>query len=92
MRRQLAADYQTEDLERTGLVVYSTLDPAVQVAAERALTNGLEALGQNAADFDGAVVITSPQTGEVRALVGGRQHCAWKASIARSTRAGRSAR
>ena len=72
VRRQLSADYPAEDLERTGLVVYSTLDPAVQVAAERALTNGLEALGQNAAEFDGAVVITSPQTGEVRALVGGR--------------------
>jgi penicillin-binding protein 1B len=72
VRRQLSADYDAEDLEQTGLVVYSTLDPAMQGVAERALTSGLEALGENAADFDGAVLITSPQTGEVRALVGGR--------------------
>ena len=73
VRRQLAADYATEDLERTGLTVLSTLDPAIQGAAERGLTDGLAALGPNAAQFDGAVVITSPHTGEVRALVGGRR-------------------
>jgi penicillin-binding protein 1B len=72
VRRQLSADYAAEDLERTGLAVYSTLDPAMQGVAERALTSGLEALGENAAEFDGAVLITSPQTGEVRALVGSR--------------------
>ncbi len=37
VRRQLAADYPRDDLERTGLVVLTTLDPAVQAAAERAL-------------------------------------------------------
>ena len=37
VRRQLAADYPTDDLERTGLMVLTTLDPAVQAAAERAL-------------------------------------------------------
>ena len=72
MRRQLSADYARDDLERTGLVVLSTLDPAVQAAAERALTNGIEGLGKNAAEFEGAVVVTSPHTGEVKALVGGR--------------------
>jgi penicillin-binding protein 1B len=72
VRRQLSRDYKREDLEQTGLVVLSTLDPAVQSAAERALTNGIETLGKNAAEFEGAVVVTSPQTGEVRALVGGR--------------------
>lgn len=72
VRRQLGADYARDDLERTGLVVLSTLDPAVQAAAERALGTGIEALGKNAADLEGAVVVTSPQTGEVRALVGGR--------------------
>jgi penicillin-binding protein 1B len=72
VRRQLSADYARDDLERTGLVVLSTLDPAVQSAAERALDDGIEALGKAAVDFEGAVVVTSPQTGEVRALVGGR--------------------
>jgi penicillin-binding protein 1B len=72
VRRQLSADYARDDLERTGLIVLSTLDPAVQFAAERALTNGIEALGKSAAEFQGAVVVTSPHTGEVKALVGGR--------------------
>jgi penicillin-binding protein 1B len=72
VRRQLSADYARDDLERTGLVVLSTLDPAVQAASERALTNGIAGLGKNAAEFEGAVVVTSPHTGEVKALVGGR--------------------
>jgi penicillin-binding protein 1B len=72
VRRQLSADYARDDLERTGLIVMSTLDPAVQAAAERALDVGIEGLGKNAAEFEGAVVVTSPHTGEVRALVGGR--------------------
>jgi penicillin-binding protein 1B len=72
VRRQLSADYARDDLERTGLVVLSTLDPAVQAASERALTNGLDGLGKGAEGFEGAVVVTSPHTGEVKALVGGR--------------------
>ena len=72
VRRQLSADYARDDLERTGLVVLSTLDPAVQAASERALSDGIDALGKNAAEFEGAVVVTSPHTGEVKALVGGR--------------------
>src|SRR5690606_33823407 len=72
VRRQLASDYAAEDLERKGLVVLSTLDPAVQAAAERALAEGLERLGADAAALDGAVVVTSPHGGEVNALVGGR--------------------
>ncbi len=72
VRRQLSADYQRDDLERKGLIVLTTLDPAVQAAAERALSEGIESLGKNAADFEGAVVVTSPHTGEVKAIVGGR--------------------
>jgi penicillin-binding protein 1B len=73
VRRQLAADYATEDLERTGLKVLTTLDPAVQAAAERALMDGIAALGERAVELDGAMIVTSPHTGEVNALVGGRR-------------------
>jgi penicillin-binding protein 1B len=72
VRRQLATDYATKDLERAGLKVLTTFDPGVQAAAERALSVGIAALGANAKDLDGAVVVTSPHTGEVNALVGGR--------------------
>ena len=73
VRRQLSSEYQRDDLERTGLTVLSTLDPTVQTAAERALDTGLTALGKKAAAFEGAIVVTNPQTGEVQAIVGGRQ-------------------
>src|SRR5690606_32150859 len=59
-------------LERAGLKVYSTLQSTVQTAAERALADGLGALGTDAAPLQGAVVVTSPYNGEVRAVVGGR--------------------
>src|SRR5262245_29440629 len=72
VRRQLAMDYPMKDLERAGLKVLTTFDPGVQAAAERALTTGIAALGANAKELDGAVVVTSPHTGEVNALVGGR--------------------
>jgi len=71
VRRQLADDYPANELERSGLTVLSTLDPAIQAAAEGALADGIAAMGKNL-DLDGAVVVTTPQTGEVRALVGGR--------------------
>ena len=61
-----------KELERAGLKVLTTFDPAVQAAAERALSVGIAALGANAKELDGAVVVTSPHTGEVNAIVGGR--------------------
>jgi penicillin-binding protein 1B len=71
VRRQLADDYPANELERSGLTVLSTLDPAIQATAEGALADGIAAMGKNV-NLDGAVVVTAPQTGEVRALVGGR--------------------
>src|SRR6185436_18032555 len=57
VRRQLAADYPASALERTGLTVLSTLDPAIQAAAEGALADGIAALGGKNLDLDGAVVV-----------------------------------
>ncbi|HEX6997647.1 MAG TPA: penicillin-binding protein 1B [Gammaproteobacteria bacterium] len=72
VRRQLVNDYPADVLEREGLTVWSTLDPAVQAAAERALAEGLDALGDGGAGLEGAVIVTTPHNGEVRAVVGGR--------------------
>jgi len=77
VRRQLRADYKEEDLTEAGLVVFSTLDPLLQNRAERALTAELERLEKSgrkgAKGLEGVIVATSPQTGEVTAIVGGRQ-------------------
>jgi len=77
VRRQLRRDYEESDLTEVGLTVFSTLDPLLQQKAEAALEGELERLdasGREAAkDLEGVVVVTTPQTGEVAAVVGGRR-------------------
>lgn len=64
-----------------GLRVFTTVDPTMQRAAERALTTGLTAIEQRRgfdgpteapAYLQGAFVAIDPRNGHVRALVGGR--------------------
>jgi penicillin-binding protein 1B len=73
VRRQLRSDYDDEELEARGLNVFTTLDPLIQASAEEALVAELERLQGNRAELEGAVVVTSPHDGEVRALVGGKR-------------------
>ena len=77
VRRQLRRDYKDEDLTEAGLVVFTTLDPLLQDKAEQALTAELERLGKSGRKgtkgLEGVIVATSPQTGEVTAVVGGRR-------------------
>ena len=74
VRRQLASDFPLEDLETEGLRVFTSLDPGVQSLAERQLAGGLAALAAPgaASPLEGAVVVARHQTGEVIAMVGGR--------------------
>ncbi|HMA89577.1 MAG TPA: penicillin-binding protein 1B [Burkholderiales bacterium] len=76
VHRQLLRDYDEADLRSEGLRIFSTLDPRVQGAAERALADRLDAFDRErrfgAAGLEGAVVVADSQTGEVQALVGGR--------------------
>jgi penicillin-binding protein 1B len=77
VRRQLRRDYAESDLTEVGLTVFSTLDPLLQQKAELALEGELERLDESgrkaAKGLEGVVVVTTPQTGEVAAMVGGRQ-------------------
>src|SRR5262249_46509277 len=76
VHRQLRRDYDEADLRSEGLRVFTTLDPRAQNAAERALTRRLAQFDKDkrfgAPGLEGAVVVTDSQTGEVQALVGGR--------------------
>jgi penicillin-binding protein 1B len=76
VHRQLRRDYDEADLRSEGLRVFTTLDPRVQAAAESALTKRLAQFDKEkrfgAPGLEGAVVVTDPQSGEVQALVGGR--------------------
>ncbi len=76
VRRQLAADYDSSELAREGLSIFTSLDPQVQAHAERQLADGLVRLAASGRDagraLEGAVIVTRFQTGEVIAMVGGR--------------------
>lgn len=76
VRRTLRRDYRDQDLTEAGLRVYTSLEPRVQDQAERALERELARLDRAHkypdAKLEGAVVVTSPQSGDVIAIVGGR--------------------
>jgi penicillin-binding protein 1B len=75
VRRQLHQDYEDEDLINAGLSVHTYLDPVVQINAEKSLANKLKALGEGdkaLANLEGATVVTRPNTGNVIAVVGGK--------------------
>jgi len=76
VRRTLRRDYREQDLTEAGLRVYTSLEPRAQEQAERALEHELARLDKlrknPGAPLEGAVVVTAPQSGEVIAIVGGR--------------------
>ncbi len=76
VREQLKRDYQEEDLQSEGLVVFTTLDPLVQLQAEQSVYKGLKKLEKNQrlpeGTLEAAVVVVSAESGEVQAVVGGR--------------------
>nr|WP_291827862.1 penicillin-binding protein 1B [Marinobacter sp.] len=74
VRRHLARDYREEDLQSEGLRIFTTLDPAVQNASETAIRDTLPRLarGDTREALEAALVVTAKDTGEVLALVGGK--------------------
>lgn len=77
VHRQLQRDYREEDLRSEGLRIFTTLDPFVQHQAEAALQSRLKEIERSrkiaANTLEGAVVVSSTQTGEIQAMVGGRE-------------------
>ena len=85
LQQSLEAKYGSDVLYKSGLAIYTTLDPVLQRAAEQALREGLQALagrqGARAATRgkgspappvpEGAVVVIEAATGYVKALIGG---------------------
>jgi penicillin-binding protein 1B len=77
VRRQLQRDYHEEDLTSEGLQIFTTLDPWEQRVAARDVAAELASIERNRkipkGTLQAAMVIASPQGGEVQALVAGRE-------------------
>jgi penicillin-binding protein 1B len=83
LHRQLTDIYTAEQLTEEGLRIYSTLDRRLQRIAAHALDEGLRqieklrpklASADPAHQLQGCLVVMRPQTGELLALVGGRDY------------------
>lgn len=70
VRRQLRRDYSEQDLQTEGMGIFTAFDPVVQRHAERAMA---DVLATQADEIEGAMVVTDVKTGNVLAVVGGRQ-------------------
>ncbi|MEP5766151.1 MAG: penicillin-binding protein 1B [Halieaceae bacterium] len=71
VRRQLRRDYREEDLGSRGLVIFTSFDPLLQHQAELSIGTVLDSL-DDSGELQTAMVVTSFDNGEVRALIGGR--------------------
>lgn len=78
VERALETKYGADMVFKGGLNVYTTMSPTMQLAAEQALREGLRAYEARVSEKqqisehpEGAVVTIEPQTGYVKAMVGG---------------------
>jgi penicillin-binding protein 1A len=71
VQQQLPELVKPEDLELGGLVVETTLDPEWQRIAEETVSNAIEEYGYYEAFEQAALVSLDPNTGEIKAMVGG---------------------
>ena len=68
----LESQFGTQATFEGGMQVYTTLDPAVQDAAQEAVTWGIDrAKDEGIGAHQGALVAIKPSTGEILAMVGG---------------------
>lgn len=84
LRRELDQNYPKEVLEKDGLRIFTGLDLRMQKIAEKVLVEGLAKLEashpalkkkKNSDEtLEGAIVVIRPQTGEIKAMVGGRNY------------------
>jgi 1A family penicillin-binding protein len=92
IRRQLVSMFGPERVLRGGLRVYSTYEPLLQRAAEQVVRTRVAEIAKarrRAQDLQGSLVAIDPASGDVLALVGGRDF--GESSFNRATQARRQA-
>jgi len=76
VKSQLQRDYQEEDLRSEGLLIFTAMDPIVQLTSEKVLSKRVASLERQQrierGKLNGAMVVSSVQDGEVLSVVGGR--------------------
>jgi penicillin-binding protein 1B len=70
VRRQLYRDYSDNSLQTQGMKIYTAFDPIVQKHAESALA---KVIAKHDKKLEAAIVVTDVISGDVVAVVGGRQ-------------------
>ncbi|WXL26947.1 penicillin-binding protein 1B [Ectopseudomonas mendocina] len=75
VKRQLREDYQEQDLTEEGLRIFTSFDPIIQLKAEAALADTLKRLAgrKGVEHVEAGMVVTSPESGEIQAVIGSRQ-------------------
>ncbi|MBI3326629.1 MAG: transglycosylase domain-containing protein, partial [Nitrospinae bacterium] len=82
LREQLLHRYSLDDLTSNNLAIFTTLDLRMQAAAQRVLEAGLLRVDRRVRksnegrEAQGALIAMQPQTGFIRALMGGRSYMA----------------
>ena len=92
VRRILFSMFGADRVLRGGLRVYSTYDPSLQLEAEQAVESRIAQIVKrrpSARDLQGSLVSMDPKTGDVFAIVGGRDFS--RSSFNRATQAHRQA-
>jgi penicillin-binding protein 1B len=80
LREQLLQRYSLEELTTNNLTIFTSLDLRLQETAQRILESGLARIDGRLAktadgrEVQGALIALQPQTGFIRALVGGRDY------------------
>ncbi|HEY6141670.1 MAG TPA: PBP1A family penicillin-binding protein [Thermoanaerobaculia bacterium] len=79
--QEMSRDYGIKDVKGRGLQIYTAIDLNAQDTAARTLDNGLTALERGSrrlrrasSPLQGVIINVDVQTGEIRALVGGRNY------------------
>jgi penicillin-binding protein 1B len=81
VRSELEDEYSSSTLTSEGFRIFTTLDPSLERAAEKAVTAGLAALekrhpalAKKPEALQAALLAVQPHTGEIKVMVGGRSY------------------
>ena len=74
LRKELRERFGDGFLKQSGLKIFSSLDPVAQLSAEQAVSGELARIekARKRKELEGAMVISNWKTGEIAAIVGGR--------------------